>query len=348
MIVKSLLGVFLVILLVSVTEQAPWSDEDHDRPALSERVEEFLNNLNRDGLDDSEKIKYLGEILIALSYYKYKDPNKLQHCAGQKIVQDGYRDIQRQPYDEDEEYHYESSDSHDRGVDGHKRNHEDYDYSHLEEYDDEDRHHVINGDEEEHEMAAGHPQTDEDEEDDYSHGYSHDYDEGEDEDERESYSRGGGDAGYHRRGSQEQSYDPHSGQRAPGYSDPSEYEHSGDYDNSHYQQYSSTPSTTNKIDYYLNQIQLHSVPADLAQYAESYLKHSKDSIRYYASHAKDFEKIRPCLENVMKYFNILNDDLAKEYIRCQRQCYLDRLTSYTSAISQYTVTTNACINSRMH
>nr|AGT96447.1 27.6 kDa salivary protein [Phlebotomus orientalis] len=237
----------------------------------------------------------------------------------------------------------------DRGVDGHNTDHEEYDYSHVDEYDDENRHHVVNGDEEEHEMARGHTKSHEQDDDDYlfSHGYDG-YDDGEDEDEQQSYSRGGDRAVSHRRGSQEQSYDPHSGQRAPGYAESSEYEHSGDYDNSHYQQYSSTPSTANQIDHYLNQIQLHSVPADLAQYAESYLKHSKDSIRYYAAHAKDFEKIRPCLEAVMKYFNILNDDLAKEYVRCQRQCFLDRLNSYTTAISQFTVTTNNCINNRLH
>uniref|UniRef100_F6JYG3 28.0 kDa salivary protein n=1 Tax=Phlebotomus tobbi TaxID=33402 RepID=F6JYG3_9DIPT len=244
----------------------------------------------------------------------------------------------------------------DRGVDGHNRDHEDYDYTHMDDYDGENRHHVTNGDEEEHEMTRGHAKSHEDDDDDYlfSHGYDG-YDDEEDEHERQSYSTGGGgtgdggsDPGFQRGGGQDQSYGPHSGQRAPGYSESNEYEHSGDYDNSHYQQYSSTPSTANQIDYYLNQIQLHSVPSDLAQYAESYLKSAKDSIRYYAAHAKDFEKIRPCLEAVMKYFNILNDDLAKEYVRCQRQCFLDRLTSYTSAISQFTVTTNNCINQRMY
>nr|AAX55664.1 27 kDa salivary protein [Phlebotomus ariasi] len=228
----------------------------------------------------------------------------------------------------------------DRGVDGHRRTQDDHDYSELAEYDDEDPHQeVIDGDEEEHELSGGRRLSHEDEDDDDRH-YGH-----RGEDRENSRGRNGGSRN---RGSEEQSYDPYSHERAPTYSESSEYDHSGDYDNSNYQQHSSTPSSYSNIDHYLHLIQLHSVPSDLAQYADSYLQHSKNSIRYYASHAKDFEKIRPCLESVVKYSNLLNDDLAKEYIRCQRKCYLERLNSYTSAISQYTVTTNACINNRLH
>nr|ABA43056.1 29 kDa salivary protein SP08 [Phlebotomus perniciosus] len=237
-----------------------------------------------------------------------------------------------------------------QGVDGYHRANGDYGYSY------ENRHHVVNGDEEEHEIKHTNSRKFDDDDYLFSHGYAA-YDDEDDEDERQGYSRGGGgagdssrDPGFYRRGSQEQSYDPHSGQTAPGYSESSEYEHSGDYDNSQNQQYSSTPSNANVnlIDQYLHLIQLHSIPSDLVQYAESYLTHAKNSIRYYAVHAKDFERIRPCLESVTKYFNMLNDDLAREYVRCQRQCYLDRLNSYTTAISQYTVTTNACINNRLN
>nr|ANW11476.1 Lol38.8 [Bichromomyia olmeca] len=79
MIVKSLLGLFLAILLLSTTEQAPARRKD--RPIFSDRVEKFLKSMSNEGLNDRDKIKYLGEILSALSYYKYNDPNYLEHCC---------------------------------------------------------------------------------------------------------------------------------------------------------------------------------------------------------------------------------------------------------------------------
>uniref|UniRef100_C6G4E5 27 kDa salivary protein B n=1 Tax=Phlebotomus arabicus TaxID=578135 RepID=C6G4E5_9DIPT len=234
----------------------------------------------------------------------------------------------------------------DRGVDGHKTL-DDHDYGDLAEYD-EDHHRKVIDESDDIELSGGRTRGHEDDDDDEytrDHHYGHGTNDGVDQDRR-GQSSSGGNAGSRSRGNQEHSYDPYSGQRAPSFSESDEYEHSGDY-NSQSQQYSSSPSS-HLVDQYLHLIQLQGVPSDLAQYAETYLQHAKNTISTYGYQAKDFEKIRPCLESVVKYFNLLNIDLANEYNRCKRKCFLDRLNSYTTAISQYTVTTSACINSRMH
>ncbi|XP_055688127.1 sarcoplasmic reticulum histidine-rich calcium-binding protein-like [Lutzomyia longipalpis] len=586
MIVKSLLGIFLAFLLISVTEQAPTRRDG--RPIFSDRVENFLRSLNNEGMTDREKIKYLGEILSALSYYKYDDPNFLEHCVGQKIVQDGYRDVQRQPYDDDQEYdnqygrvrtgdrsktrykdqsrgqsygpssqQYDSDHgddysnerrqeyggdsrqqqhgdrnhdrhrfrghkyrgtpypSHERGVDGHSMRDDDHHEGHDGSYEDNLDQRQSHSDRQQDNQygrpeerrirnrdpsAAGYNRqgsrsqergidghgsrssevrgevhsNDHEENDDYDekdheydnhdqieelpHDENYDYydedEQGEDEDGDHSNQeqsidghdphRTAGerhrDDGYSQRGSQSDQnsqsgardtdgsrsrevsdrdnrgfnrYDPYSSSRghdddrdsrrgydgnqagdsdgshhdsydpygatssdahdthqtsreqdgyqdhhyeqrggehgiqgepyAP-YGEESPYltgdavEHSGDYDNSQF--------NSHLLEEYLNRIYMHDVPEDLAQYARSYLDYAKDSVRSSASQVKNFENIRPCLEHLVQYFNILTDNLASEYKRCSTKCYYDRLTNFTNSVSQYTRTTTECIYNR--
>uniref|UniRef100_A0A1L8DKK1 Putative serine/threonine-protein kinase clka n=1 Tax=Nyssomyia neivai TaxID=330878 RepID=A0A1L8DKK1_9DIPT len=559
MIVKSLLGIFIGILLLSTTEQAPARRKD--RPMFSDRVEKFLKSMTNDGLNDRDKITYLGEILSALSYYKYNDPNYLEHCVGQKIIQDGYRDVQRygdhqqgnrdrnrnrygnnprvnaqsntnhdnydyNEHDDDtqsyrdqqrdnqysgrnnspgnERYNDEHRgtsrviDHDDRGTQTNAQTNDDYDYNDYDndhngdrsqswyndnprgtsntpqdhasnnaaddDYDynennrdrtrDQTRDRTANApisnpsrgsqirgidghgvteanDHDVYDEYDENENSDQDQPEDLHHHENYDYyDEEEEEDhadddhmnqeqsidghnprgsqnpwdrtnERGSQrnqmndqsgksrevsgsSRGTNDrtnygydphdtsknsqgrnqgrnqqdhyGGYnqknHRNSNQNhygQQYNHHGihgepyvpyGQQSPYITGDAVPEHSGDYDHSQYDPH--------LVEDYLNRIHLQGVPSDLAEYANSYLQYAKDTIRASASHAKNFENIRPCLEHLAQYFNILTDDLANEYRRCSNKCYYNRLESFSTSVSQYTSTTNECIQNRLY
>ncbi|XP_055703050.1 uncharacterized protein LOC129801766 [Phlebotomus papatasi] len=505
MIVKSFLGIFLVIICVSITKQAPQARQQNNdgRPRFGNYVEHFLQYLDRQGVSDQEKINYLGEILSALSYFKFNDPNFLEYCAGQKIVQDGYRDAQKQKnhnngddgenildrtnfnrfrdpshenqreinnYDiqlnEDkndpktthsrttqDQYHKPTNQYQTRGIDG-------YHSSHIENHDEaqkgsshenEDSHDDLHGDEDEDDYSYSDDNSSEDndessddddhlDDDDYQeNSEDHDNDtqgyyEGNDEEKMEHQSIDGynvGDQiqqtgnkddthvtrnddtmgpsqrttnrdrdnhhlnkfsiprgslndyynkysdGSHNRdtyGRNSQNYDPYGRQSQENkpaftkndYSETSpsssnsrdsydpynghvgqrpidEIEYSGDYDNTNSPAY-----TSNQVNDYLDRIRLHNLPPNLAKYAESYLNYAKNAVRTYGSYAKNFNTIRPCLESLVQYFNLLNDDLANAYERCQDDCFYSRLDSYSTSVTQYTATTNECIAKGMY
>ncbi|GAB0096182.1 hypothetical protein DMENIID0001_116600 [Sergentomyia squamirostris] len=542
MIVKNMFKLLFLVVIVFVpnTEQAPrYSTMEDEQPNFSPRVREFLQRLTEDGIQDHEKIHYLAEVLSAFSYFKYNDTNFLEHCVGQPIILDGYRDVQiqlksdgydiyedmnheaqhRQDYStfltvhekeenvEDEEYDDEKPDADTpsetvqrHGIDGHKEDDEYYSEDHSNQQDDhshqnyhdeetEDDHHNNAEEEEDHEYATNDDQDETydqnqsidgyDQEskekygghfDDPSHehqgnrpdrnrydgnrghgdrrshnshwpskeetgGGSHfgsvgrtnkdresphnqmekdkpvrhrepsdqdhfskekapsdsektSYDEYESSNEDhngetdgESHEnrgkpndRSGGNRGRdygptgrdrpdvkhhdftrdhnddHNFGGQhiinpldgdyslydqDDSYDPYNSRRRGPHDD--EVDHSGD-------DRTSIQDITATVNEYLNRIRLNDIPQNISQYALSYLMYAKDAIRTYATQISDIDRIRPCLEPFVHYFNVLTDDLTNEYKRCGERCYEDRLTYFASSVSQYTVTTSQCIN----
>lgn len=471
--------------------QAPQARQQNNygRPRFGNYVENFLQYLDEQGVNDQDKINYLGEILSALSYFKFNDPNFLEYCAGQKIVQDGYRDAQRQKYhnngdeenisdrtnsngfrdhsheNQSEINYYDNQPSEDindaktndrktqdqyhhkpthrdetHGIDGyhssHIENHDEdhenenayYDYPHG---DDDDYSNSDDNSSEDDDKSSDSDDDHLDYDDDQEYTEDHDndtqeYSEGSEKERIDEQSIDGRNLGdrVHQRGnkndphvtsqedaivtsnrdrdnrhlnefstpqgslnddyyrysdgsrdrdtygrhsqnydhpngpqsqenksestksdyserssnySSRDSYDPYSGR--VGQRPIDEIEYSGDYDNT----YSPAQDTSGQVNDYLNRIRLHNLPPHLAQYAQSYLNYAKNAVKSYSSYAKNFNDIQPCLESLVQYFNLLNDDLANAYKRCQDDCFYSRLDSYSTSVTQYTATTNECI-----